>query len=269
MKERLRLAAAIVAASAGIAAAPPPVLVSNRSTYEVSLAHTKPGGMAAVSGRTVIEFRDRCDGWETTERFLADMTDADGNVSRTDFVTTAWESKSGESLHFDVTNMADGQIVERDKGTATRNEDGSGDVTLTIPAEKHFSLPPGTVFPMAQFVEAIEAAEAGKESLSSPVFQGGDESDLYFSTASIGKPVPESDASRDKPNGTAGLLAEVQAWPVLMSYFPNSKEGATPDYEVASRVYANGIAGSMSLIYKHFTLKAALTKVERLSSPPC
>lgn len=269
MRECLRLAVAIVAASAGVAAAPLPVLVSNRSTYEISLAHALPGGMAAVRGRTVVEFRDRCDGWETTERFLADMTDADGNVSRTDFVTTAWESKSGRSLRFDVTNMAGGRIVEREKGTAARNEDGSGDVTLTIPAEKHFSLPPGTVFPIAQFVEAIEAAQAGKESLSGPVFQGGDESDLYFSTASIGKPVPAGDPSRDKPDDADGLLAEAQAWPILMSYFPNSKEGVTPDYEVASRVYANGLAGSMSLIYKHFTLKAALTKVERLSTPPC
>lgn len=269
MSNILRLAATIVAASAGIAAAPPPVLVSNRSTYEVSLAYAAPGGMAAVHGRTIIEFRDRCDGWETTERFLADMTDADGNVSRTDFVTTAWESKSGRSMRFDVTNMADGQIVERDKGTATRNEDGSGDVVLTVPAEKHFSLPTGTVFPMAQTVGVIEAAQAGKGSLSSPVFQGGGESDLYFSAASIGKPVPDGDSSRDKPDDAAGLLAEAQAWPVLMSYFSNSKEGVTPDYEVAARVYANGIAGSMSLIYKHFTLKATLTKVERLSTPPC
>ncbi len=268
MRNIFRLAATIVVASAGIAAAPP-AFVSNRSTYEVSLAHAKPGGMAAVNGRTIVEFRDRCDGWETTERFLADMTDADGNVSRTDFVTTMWEAKSGRSLRFDVTNMAGGQVVERDKGTATRNEDGSGGVTLTIPVEKHFSLPPGTVFPAAQIVGVIEAAQAGKDNLSGPVFQGGDESDLYFSTASIGKPVPEGDSSRDKPDDAAGLLVDVQAWPVLMSYFPNSKEGVTPDYEVAARVYANGIAGSMSLIYKRFTLKATLTKVERLSSPPC
>lgn len=268
MREVSRLVAAIIAASAGIAAAPP-ALVSNRSAYEVSLAHALPGGMAAVSGRTVVEFRDRCDGWETAERFLADMTDADGNVSRTDFVTTTWESKSGDSLRFDIVNMVDGQVVEREKGSATRNGDGSGEVMLTLPAERHFSLPAGTVFPIEQTMDVLEAAAAGKDSFASLAFQGGDESGLYFSTASIGKSVPAGAPSRDTPEGAAELLDETQAWPVLMSYFPNSAEGVTPDYEVASQLYANGLIGSMSLIYKRFTLNAKLTKVERLSAPPC
>lgn len=269
MKEHLRLVAVFLAASAAMAAAPPPNLVSNRSTFEVSLAHALPGGMSAVRGRTVIELRDRCDGWETTERFLADMTDADGNISRTDFVTTTWESRSGDTLRFDITNMVDGQVVEREKGTATRAQDGPGDVALTVPSDRHFPLPPGTEFPMQQTIEALEAAEAGKESLSGPLFQGGSESDLYFSTVSIGKPVPKGELSRDRPEGLADLLDDVHAWPVLMSYYPNSEEGVMPDYEVASRFYANGLIGTMSLIYRRFTLTAKLVKVERLSMPSC
>lgn len=270
MRGNLPLAAVILAASASIAAAPlPRNLVSNRSTFEVSLAHALPGGMAAVNGRTVIELRERCDGWETTERFLADMTDADGNVSRTDFVTTTWESKGGDTLRFDITNMVDGQVVEREKGTATRSQDGPGDVALTEPSDRHFPLPPGTEFPMQQTIEALRAAEAGKTILSGPLFQGGSETDLYFSTISIGRPMPAGKLSRDKPKGAADLLDGVRAWPVLMSYYPNSEEGVMPDYEVASRFYANGLIGTMSLIYKRFTLTAKLVKVERLSTPPC
>lgn len=270
MREGLHLSAAILAASASVAAVPlPGNLVSNRSTYEVSLAHALPGGMAAVNGRTVIELRDRCDGWETTERFLADMTDADGNVSRTDFVTATWESKSGQTLRFDITNMVDGQIVEREKGIATRSQDGPGDVALTAPSDRHFPLPTGTEFPMQQTIDALRAAETGKTNLSGPLFQGGSETDLYFSTVSIGKPMPVGDPARDRPEDTAGLFDGIRAWPVLMSYYPNSEEGVMPDYEVASRFYANGLIGTMSLIYKRFTLTAKLVKVERLSTPPC
>ena len=103
-----------------VAAAPAPVeLASVRATYEVSLEHALPAGLVAVRGRTAIEFRNTCDGYETTQRFLADMTNAQGNVSRSDFAVTAWESRNGRAMRFDITNMVDGEVAERYKGRAS------------------------------------------------------------------------------------------------------------------------------------------------------
>ena len=37
-------------------------------------------------------------------------------------------------------------------------------------------------------------------------------------------------------------------------------------YEIAARLYANGVIGSMSLIYSNYTLKASLTQLEPLTA---
>jgi len=48
-----------------------------------------------------------------------------------------------------------------------------------------------------------------------------------------------------------------------------SDSAETPEYEIAADLYANGVIGTMTLIYARFTLKAKLVKLERLSTPPC
>lgn len=262
MRHRLRAAGAAALGLAMIAAAPI-VLAPARSTYTVSLDHALAGGLVAVRGRTVTEFRVTCDGYETTQRLVADMTDSQDNVSRSDFAVTVWESKTGRAMRFDITNMVDGEIAERYKGRATLEGDGSGEVALSLPSDTHFPLPRGTVFPTAQTIAILTAAEAGEHADNSTVFQGGGQSYLYAAAATIGKPSAPSQAD------VGAMLRGVPAWPVLISYFPAAQQAETPDYEIASRLYANGVIGSMTMIYARFTLKATLEKVEMLSTPSC
>jgi hypothetical protein len=259
----LALALLTVAESASAAQV---ALVPNRAIYELTLAHTSAGGVIAAHGRIAIEFRDVCDGWATTQRMLADMTDADGKVAREDFLVTAWESKTGREMRFDITNSIDGKLIERQRGRALEDADGNGTVDLAEPRAMQFLLRNGTEFPSSQTMNIIQAAEAGKTSTKAFVFQGGDKSALYLSTVLIGRKVPASQIER--PIDKADLVRSVPVWPVLVSYFPNDTHNETPDYEVASRLYANGIIGSMSLIYSNYTLKAMLTQVEPLP-PAC
>lgn len=258
--------ALLLVASAGSTAAAPIELVPNRAIYELSLAHTSAGGAIAAHGRVVIEFRDVCDGWTTTQRMLADLTDADGRVARSDFLVTAWENKTGREMRFDITNSIDGKLIERQRGRAMEEADGSGTVELAEPKSMQFALPKSTEFPTGQAVDILQAAQAERNSTKAFVFQGGDKSALYLSTVLIGQKVPasQSDPAIDK----AGLVKNVPAWPVLVGYFPNNAQSETPDYEVASRLYANGVIGSMSLIYANYTLKATLTQLAPLP-PAC
>jgi hypothetical protein len=265
MMGAIALALAVLAV-AGSATTAPVTLVPNRAIYELSLAHTSAGGMIAAHGRIVIEFRDVCDGWTTTQRMLADMTDADGKVAREDFLVTAWESKTGREMRFDITNSVDGKLIERQRGRAKEDADGSGTVELAEPKATQFALPKGTEFPTSQAIDILQAAEARRNSTKAFVFQGGDKSALYLSTVLVGQKVP---ASQSEPViDKTGLVKNVPVWPVLVSYFPNDAQTETPDYEVASRLYANGVIGSMSLIYSNYTLKATLTQLEPLP-PAC
>jgi hypothetical protein len=54
-----------------------------------------------------------------------------------------------------------------------------------------------------------------------------------------------------------------------MSYYTPGGDGETAEYEIAARLYENGVIGTMEMIYPRFTLKAKLVKVEKLSPPRC
>lgn len=242
-------------------------LVPNRATYDLRLEHTSPGGAVAARGRLVIQFRDTCDGWSTVQRMVADMTDADGAITRTDFLVMAWESKDGKSMRFAVRN-ANGRIRREKRGTATIDDHGRIAVNLFSPVRRQFTLPAGTLFPTAQVLELAKAAVKGQGLVKRHVFQGGDESDFYISTAVIGHPAPAEATEAERAVDKAGILKNVTAWTTLVSYFANKRSADLPDYEVASRLYANGVSGSMSLIYSRYTLRATLTRLERLL-PSC
>jgi hypothetical protein len=199
------------------------------------------------------------------QRFVSDMSDSQQNVSRSDFLVTATEAQSGKTMDFDVTNMVDGTIAEHYQGHAARDDGGGGEVRLAA-GGSDFILPDGTIFPMMQTVEVLEAAEAGRHSVEATVFQGGDKTDLYSATSTIGQQIAKPASDADDPDA---ILKAAPAWPVLMSYYPLTGDAETPNYEIAARLYANGVIGSMSMIYPRFTLKAVLQKVEKLDAPKC
>jgi hypothetical protein len=255
--------AAVLFAAANVDAMPIH-LVPNRATYELRLEHTSPGGAVAGRGRMVIQFRDTCDGWSTAQRMIADITNADGVITRTDSLVAAWESKDGKAMRFDVKSVNGGKSDKDKRGTAEVADDGSVTVTLLAPVRRQFTLPHGTIFPSEQTIELADAASRGPGMVKRHVFQGGDEGDYYVSTSVIGHPAPAAATVAERAIDKAGLLRNVAAWSVLVSYFADKRSADLPDYEIASRLYANGIIGSMSLIYSRYTLHASLTRLEPL-----
>lgn len=250
-------------------AAPPPVqipLASHRATYEISLEHTSSGGMADVRGRTVIEFRDKCTAWTTTQRFIADMMDSDGDVDRADYIVTSTESKDGRTMSFRVTDMLNGKVRSRSVGTAKAFVSSKGDAVLSQPRVMRFPLPAGAVFPTRHTLDMLAAARAGQGSITRTVFQGGEKDELYSAIATIAPAISPKRQLEEKAADKTGLLKGMRAWPVLVSYYDYGDSSDTPEYEVSSRLYENGIIGSMSLVYDRFTLRARLAKLEALPS---
>jgi hypothetical protein len=259
MKRALALALAV----AGLGAAPAPHLASYRAVYDVALAHTS-GTVLTARGRMAVEFHDTCDGWSTKQRLIADMTDAQGAATRTDFFVTAWESKDGRTMRFDIGNSQNGRMESRQRGSAALAADGSGNVELLASKPAKFALPKATEFPTTQVLDILRMAADGGVSTKHLVFQGGDRTDLNFSTAMLGQRTSDQALVAERAVDRAGLLKGVSAWPVLIGYFPLSARKEQPDYEVATHLYANGINGSMSLVYPDYTLRATLVRLEAL-----
>jgi hypothetical protein len=263
MKRALAMAAALVAAGTSVVQAAPIDLLSHRAQYDVTLATTRPGGVVAMQGRTVLEFRDVCTGWTTTQRFISNMADAKGNDIHSDFIVSSSEDKDGKIIRFKIKNLVNGRTTQRFEGTGTLAAAG-GEVRLTSPAGQHFSLPGGTLLPTQHTLAVLRAAVAGQSGFHETVFQGGDSTDLYDTTTVIGRPAGKKQHEADRGADPEGLLKGVAAWPTLVSYFPHGSDGERADYEIAYRLYANGVIASMTLIYPNFTMKANLVKLEKL-----
>jgi hypothetical protein len=263
--KRAFVLAAAFAATVSLGQAAPIKLASHRAQYDVTLASTRPGGIVAVRGHSVIEFRDVCTGWTTTQRFIADMTDGKASSIHSDFIVSSSEDRQGRQLRFKVRNFLNGHSTQRFDGIGVLASAG-GEVRMTSPHGRNFALPSGTLMPTQHTLAVLAAATSGRDSFQQTVFQGGDKNELYDTSTVIGRPVAKRSLADDHAVDAADLLTGVPAWPVLISYFEHGSSGEQAAYEVAYRLYANGVISSMTLIYPNFTLKAELVKLEKLPS---
>ncbi|MFL5239119.1 MAG: EipB family protein [Rhizomicrobium sp.] len=232
--------------------------LSTREIYEISLSRTS-GYLLTAHGRTVIEAHSGCGGTHTVQRSLSDTTYKDGRPIRTDFIIDTRESADGRTLNFHVRNTQSGNGMEVHDGAARLDSSGAGRVTFTS-KERPLVLPRGTVFPAAFARAMLEAAFRGHDLQNHTVFQGGGRDALVTAAVRIGSPVSRP---RELARDPAGLL-KGRVWPILISYFP--ERGELPASEVAAHLYANGVLGSLSLVYQQFTLRVKLVRVERLRS---
>jgi hypothetical protein len=184
--------------------------------------------------------------------------------TRTDFIATTWESKDERAMRFTLKNSIDGKTSQHFAGTATLAASGRGTVEMSEPRGRNFPLPLGALLPTQHTLEVLNAARAGQTSIHELVFQGGDKTNLYEATAIIGRPATASEMEEDRDADKDGMLKGKSARSILISYFPYDSRGTTPDYEVAYRLYSNGVVSSMSLIYSNFTLRASLSRLDPL-----
>jgi hypothetical protein len=161
MKRAVAFSAAVLLAGTSVADAAAPNLLSHRAQYDVTLASTRPGGVVAMHGRTVLEFRDVCTGWTTTQRFISDMSDSKGSDVHTDFTVSSSEDKEGRIIRFKIRNLVNGRTTQRFEGTGTLAAAG-GEVRLTSPAGQHFTLPTGTLLPTQHTLAVLRAAMEGR-----------------------------------------------------------------------------------------------------------
>ena len=74
MTRALALAAAVAVLGLKAATPSPHLALLWRAPSRVTLEHTS-GAVLAARGRMAVEFRDTCDGWTTSQRLIADMTE--------------------------------------------------------------------------------------------------------------------------------------------------------------------------------------------------
>ncbi|HUN51602.1 MAG TPA: cell envelope integrity EipB family protein [Candidatus Sulfotelmatobacter sp.] len=243
-------------------------LASHRAVYELSLARPDPtGSVVALQGRLVMEFSDVCDGYALNQRIHTETTDGDDNDVSSDFITSSWESRDGTRFRFSLRNEVSGETTEEYVGTAELDKAGKGGtVSFTKPNANKMTLPPHTVFPNVHLVTLLRGAMAGETMLPVRVFDGSGNDGLFATGGHIGKPYPKVAANQ---SGVLKPLRGMASWPVRIAYFPLLSKAETPEYEIAFRLFANGISGDLLLDYGDYAMKGVLSRLDLLPGQGC
>ncbi len=257
-----------------------PPMLSYRAIYKVSLA---PGGrnrgqVSSVDGRMVTEWQETCDGLISEQRIVTDMLDEAGEKSLSDISASSWESLDGLRFRFSMRQRLDNKLVAEYDGNAEYvSALGQGTATLHKPEEKEIKLPAGVLFPSGYMQALLDAARSGQKSLARQVFDGTSDSDYYQVVSSIGagtniKAARQAEGTTKNAGEHKSVLSATSGltwWPVQVSYYSLKQNEGLPEFEMAFKLYDNGVSADLTLDYGAFALFASLQRIDAYKRPDC
>jgi hypothetical protein len=247
-------------------------LAPHRAIYDLKLGQLRgKRSLEAVRGRIVYDFAgNMCDGYDLRFRQVTELDSGEGKYALSDLRSTSWEEGGARSLRFDSQNFLDRKLVDSVDGHADK---GTAGVTVTLMKPQPKTMDIGTaVFPSEHMRRIIAAARAGEKLLEVTVYDGSENGDkVYQSLTVIGKTIaPNEHAPTDAAAGQAAF-ANLERWPVTISYFDRAKQGGeqTPVYAISFEAYENGVARALLLDYGDFTVAGNLSSLEMKPVKPC
>jgi hypothetical protein len=237
-------------------------LAAHTAVYKLSLDTTK-GDVVAASGTMVYEMIDACDGWAVHQHLALSLTNHDGQDVKMVSDYNTYEAKDGLSLRFRMHQATEGEAATDIAGEAKlARAGGDGSVTYSEPDMSTKTLATGTLFPTTHTATILDAAQKGKKFLSLPMFDGtsadGGQTSSVVMTGWDKGPTPTQLAP----------LAALPSGRVRIAFFDkggdDGADSQQPDYEVAMRYWANGVADQMAMDFSDFVV---LAKIEKLTVP--
>jgi hypothetical protein len=245
-------------------------LATHRAVYDLKLKRAADrAALASVEGRIAYEITgSSCDGWTVNSRIVNAFRPAEGNPRLVDTRSAAYESDDGQLLRFTQSEFVDNRLDNEKKLRAEREGEG-GKGRLELPTAGDFTLPAGTIFPVAHMKRLIEAARRGETRDASYVFDGADGEKTYKAITIIGKKI-EGGGGMPLKEGDAAALTRLPSWPVTISYYDvTASEEGTPAYTISYEMFENGVAGTLSLDYGDFALDGTLANFKLIEQPGC
>lgn len=244
----------------------------HKALYDIRLSGTKSGSQIVnIAGQMFYEWQPVCDAWTSSHRFniLYEYADSPPMRITSDFSTH--ETFDGTSFNFTSRRRRDGELFEELRGYAAIGDEGAGTAAYTMPEGVSFTLPQGTLFPMAHSIGMAQAVKAGKTFYNAVIFDGSDEEGPVEINTFIGKLIDGNSVFEDSPNLDKTLLGS-PAHEVRLAFFPLKKETAAADYEMNLVFHDNGVISDMEIEYDDFTITQKLIAIEPLeggcNAPP-
>jgi len=248
-------------------------LASHRAGYEISLGgvnserSVNADAPISASGLIAYEFRgSACEGYASNFRQLTELQRAEGATVASDISAVSFEDGDAKLLRFEISTEAGGSAQPPVSGSAAREDDGATDVNLVKPGKEKIDIGRDVLFPTQHLERIIATARQGGRVLEARVFDGSDTGKKVYSTLAI-MGLQRKGESAD--SAVAAKLADLQRWPVTISYFNEVNKDSAPDYTMSFDLYENGVSGSLKLDYGSFALSAKLKKLDWLPEQSC
>ncbi|MDF2366905.1 DUF1849 family protein [Sneathiella sp.] len=249
---------------ASFSSAAPLQLASHQAVYDLRLEELgENSGIEGVRGRIVMKVEQQCDGLIVNQRMVLEMVNYEGNVIVSDYSQSTWEDNAGKMMRFDMSNMLNGQMIEKYSGIAEHRENGTI-VEFSDPDQPDMELPSDVIFPGEHTRMVLKAAAAGKNLLSAKVYDGNGEDGLSDTLAVIGK----AQTLLNSPDAEGELKGRA-FWPLQISFFDLRQQQTEPDYKIAMKIFGNGVATDLFLDYSDFSLRGDVAELTFLTPEKC
>lgn len=239
-------------------------LASHRALYTLSVARLDPRNYRhGIAGGLSLEFVPACDGYVLNQRFVIETTTDDGTILN-NMVLNSWESLDGKSFRFKMRDEVNGDVEQELKGEGKLSSRG-GSVHFAQPQDTDLDLPPMTLFPTEHTVRLLALARSGGNWLQTSIYDGAS-ADAYSEVGGfIGGELPVETGN----DPVVAPLRGQRSWHIRLAYFTSDKAQDTPDYEIAYRLYENGVADDIVFDYGDYAIRAKLKLLELKPREAC
>ncbi len=259
-------------AAQGVKINKPIILTPHRAVYEITpVKLSNSSGISGLRGRLVFELGgSSCQGYTINMRFVTQITDQHSSVSVTDLRTSSWESSNSARFRFSSSEYANARLKLVTSGDAERSsENNQIHIKLKRPKAQNIDIPSNVMFPTQHSIEIIRAAILGKAFLQADLYDGSEKGLKVFSTTAIigKKRVSGGDGLENVKNSE--VLNKVNSWPVSIGYFDKDKSVSVPTYQIAFRLFENGVSRKLFIDYGAFSIKGTLKKIDFFPTGKC
>lgn len=243
-------------------------LVPYEAHYRLSLKQLKiPGEAAAAGGDLALRVEKTCGYWRILSRFDFSVAFRDGKRQmRMEVAHGLEEDLEGRTLLFESHTAVNGANVLSIKGTAEIPlNGGAGRAVFTAPKRADYTLPAGTLFPIATTRRTVDALERGTRLDSYLLFDGSNPAGPNRVSDVIGgKPL-----TLERPPAGDGNLLNAPSWRVTSAFFEHQSVDAELQSTTIMQLHANGVVSRVLLDVGFLVADGELVEITSLPLPSC
>ena len=237
---------------------------AHKAEYILSLYEsTQSSGIYGIEGKSIYTIKEECSGWHTNEELIVNFQLQDSAKSQLISKWTTFETFSGKSYQFDMTEKINDQDTSNFLGFANISKNNQQAVYISD-KEYQIKLDAKIEFPIMQLKNIITAAKLNKKVYNSNLFLGSELQGTYnVVSAIIGPQTPKINNKFDS------ILVQDLYWPIYLAFYKPALELEKPEYTISAKLQENGVILEYIIDYGDFSIISSLKKISSVNKNKC